>query len=283
MMKHQLAMAAMVLLAPVAAGAGCVLAHPPDMILGPYTGATATSGASNTTVSCSRNSKDYDLSLDEGHGVGATTSNRKLTGPASATLAYGLFQDAARSRNWGNRGDSDTVSGSGSVATSVFTIYPRIAGGQLVAPGTYSDSITMGGQGIGTRNFNVTAVVQAGCQITATNIDFGIYTGAALDSVGTLSITCTRTTPYYVNLGDGMNRDGNYLPRAASASGDLLSYTMFQDAARSHRWGNTYNFDGVAGTGTGALQSLTVYGRVLADQTAAPGVYTDTVIATITY
>ena len=282
-MKQQLAIAALLLLAPVAAQAGCVLAHPPDMNLGTYTGSTSTSGASNMTVSCSRNSKDYDVSLDAGHGSGAATSNRKLTGPASATLAYGLFQDAARAQNWGDHVGSDTAPGQGSVSTRVFTVYARIVGGQLVAPGTYSDSITAGSPAIGTRNFNVVAVVQASCQISATNIDFGVYTGTALVSVGTLSITCTRSTPYYVNLGDGMNRDGNYLPRAASPAGDLLSYTMFMDAARSHRWGNTYNFDGVAGTGSGALQSLTIYGRVLAAQPATPGIYTDTVIATITY
>jgi spore coat protein U-like protein len=77
--------------------------------------------------------------------------------------------------------------------------------------------------------------------------------------------------------------DGNFLPRAGGSGGALLRYTMFTDAARSNRWGNTYNFDGVAGTGSGAAQSLTVYGRVFANQFVAPGLYTDTIIATVTY
>jgi spore coat protein U-like protein len=58
---------------------------------------------------------------------------------------------------------------------------------------------------------------------------------------------------------------------------------MFHDAARSSRWGNTYNLDGVAGTGSGSAQTLNVYGRVAAGQLVTPGTYTDTVIATITY
>ena len=277
-MKHGLATAALLLLAPVVAHATCSLAQPPTVNLGTYTGATSTSGATNITVTCPQFSGDYSISLNAGTGSGATTSNRKLTGPASATLAYGLFQDAAHSQNWGNVVGVDTASGSGSVPNRVFTIYPRIAGGQLVTPGTYNDTISTG-----TRNFNLVAVVQAACQITATNIDFGIYSSETLDSAGTLSITCTRTTPYYVNLGNGMHADSSFLPQSASPSGDLLSYTLFQDASRSRRWGNTYNLDGVAGTGSGALQFLTIYGRVFAAQVASPGTYTDTVIATITY
>jgi spore coat protein U-like protein len=39
----------------------------------------------------------------------------------------------------------------------------------------------------------------------------------------------------------------------------------------------------VAGARNGAVQALTVYGQTPAGQYLAPGSYTDTVIATITY
>jgi spore coat protein U-like protein len=266
------------LLAPVSAQAACTLAQPPNMNLGTYTGAVSTAGSTSIRVNCTAGSSNYTIGLNAGTGAGATTSTRKMTGPASATLNYGLFRDAAHAQNWGNVVGVDTASGSGSTSVRNFTIYPQTLAGQLVAPGTYVDTIATG-----TRSFTVTAVVNPLCQITATNLAFGSYTGDVLDAVSALTITCTKTTPYYVNLDDGQHRDGSYLPRAIGPGGVLLSYTMFHDAARSSRWGNTYNLDGVAGTGSGSAQTLNVYGRVAAGQYVTPGTYTDTVIATITY
>ena len=277
-MKKNLLSAALVLLAPVSAQAICKLEQPPDMNLGAYTGAVSTAGSTNITVTCKGNSANYTIGLNAGTGAGATTSTRKMTGPAAATLNYGLFRDAAHAQNWGNTVNVDTASGSGSTSVRNFTIYPQISAGQLVAPGTYVDTIATD-----SRSFTVTAVVQPQCQITASNLAFGSYTGEVLYAVSALTVTCTKTTPYYVNLDDGQHRDGSFLPRAIGPGGVLLSYTMFQDAARSSRWGTTYNLDGVAGTGSGSAQSLTVYGRVAAGQFVTPGTYTDTVIATITY
>ena len=277
-MKNNLASAALVLLAPVSAQAACTLAQPPNMNLGTYTGAVSSAGSTNITVSCKGNSEDYTIGLNAGTGAGATTSTRKMTGPASATLNYGLFRDAAHAQNWGNVVGVDTASGSGKTKDRNFTIYPQVSAGQLVAPGTYVDTIATG-----TRSFTVTAVVHPLCQITATNLAFGAYTGGVLDAVSTLTVTCTKTTTYYVNLSDGQQPDGSFLPRAIGPGGGLLSYTMFYDAARNSRWGNTYDVDGVAGTGSGSAQTLNVYGRVTAGQFVTPGTYTDTVIATITY
>jgi spore coat protein U-like protein len=277
-MKKNLASAVLVLLAPIGAQAACTLAQPPDMNLGTYTGTVSTAGSTSMRVNCKGNSSNYTISLDAGTGTGATTSTRKMTGPASATLNYGLFRDAAHAQNWGNVVGVDTPSGSGRTSASNFTIYPQISAGQLVAPGTYVDSISTS-----SRSFDVMAIVHPMCQITATNLAFGTYSGTGLDADSTLTVTCTKTTPYYVNLSDGQQPDGSYLPRAIGPSGVMLSYTLFRDAARGSRWGNTYNLDGVAGTGSGSAQALTVYGRVAAGQFVTPGAYTDTVIATITY
>jgi spore coat protein U-like protein len=48
-------------------------------------------------------------------------------------------------------------------------------------------------------------------------------------------------------------------------------------------WGNTVGTDTVAATGSGAAQSYTVYGRITAQTTPAPGTYTDTITVTVTY
>jgi spore coat protein U-like protein len=39
----------------------------------------------------------------------------------------------------------------------------------------------------------------------------------------------------------------------------------------------------VSGTGNGAGQTITIFGRVPAQTTPAPGTYTDTVTVTVTY
>jgi spore coat protein U-like protein len=58
---------------------------------------------------------------------------------------------------------------------------------------------------------------------------------------------------------------------------------LYSNAGRTTVWGNTVGTDTVAGTGTGATQSLTVYGRVPVQSTPGAGTYTDTVITTVTY
>ncbi|OYR19401.1 spore Coat Protein U domain protein [Brucella thiophenivorans] len=65
--------------------------------------------------------------------------------------------------------------------------------------------------------------------------------------------------------------------------GATITYSLYRNAARDTVWGDTTGTNTLAGTGTGAAQQLTVYGRVPPQNTPAPGTYTDTVTATITY
>ncbi len=67
------------------------------------------------------------------------------------------------------------------------------------------------------------------------------------------------------------------------AGGATIGYTLYRDAARTQLWGTTTGADTFAGTGAGVAQSVTVYGRVPAQATPAPGVYADTVNVTVTY
>ena len=134
-----------------------------------------------------------------------------------------------------------------------------------------------------TSQMTVTATVQASCMVTATNLVFGIYTGVQNDNTATLTVTCSTSTPYYVNLGNGLHQDGSYYPRMIGPGGIMLGYRLYQNAARSIEWRSTYNYDGQAGTGTGGAQTLTVYGRLLAAQYGTPGAYADTITATVTY
>jgi spore coat protein U-like protein len=96
-------------------------------------------------------------------------------------------------------------------------------------------------------------------------------------------VTCTNSTPYEVGLDAGTGTGATIAARKMTASGATINYTMYQDPARSILWGNTVGTDAVSGTGNGSAQALTVYGRVPAQSTPAPGAYSDTINVTVTF
>ena len=110
------------------------------MGFGTYTGLAATS-TSSVSVTCT-NTTAYNVALNAGTSSGATVTTRKMTGPSSATLNYSLYQDSARSVNWGVTTGTDTVTGTGNGSAQALTVYGAIPAGQYVAPGAYSDTIT---------------------------------------------------------------------------------------------------------------------------------------------
>jgi spore coat protein U-like protein len=125
--------------------------------------------------------------------------------------------------------------------------------------------------------------VQSTCIIAATPLTFGTYTGAVSNSTSTVTVTCTNTTPYTVGLNPGSASGATVTTRQMTGPGSaLLNYALFSDSLRSVNWGNTTG-SWVSGTGSGAAQALTVYGQVAAGQYVAPGAYTDTITATVTY
>jgi len=134
-----------------------------------------------------------------------------------------------------------------------------------------------------TSTFQVTATVANSCTVTATSLAFGNYTLAQLDGTPTITATCTNGTTYTIGLDAGTFSGATTSTRrmtGPSAAG--LSYSLFSDSGRTTNWGNATG-SWVSGTGTGAAQVLTVYGRIPANQTALIGSYTDTVTVTVTF
>jgi spore coat protein U-like protein len=135
-----------------------------------------------------------------------------------------------------------------------------------------------------TTTFSVTATVQATCLVSATPMAFGTYTGAGATSTSAVSVTCTNTTPYNVGLSAGSATGATVTTRSMTGPGAaLLGYALFSDAARTVNWGQTIGTDTVTGTGNGLAQAITVYGQAAGSQYVAPGAYTDTITATVTY
>jgi len=135
-----------------------------------------------------------------------------------------------------------------------------------------------------TATIAVSATITSLCTITALPLAFGAYTYALVAAQTTLTVTCTAASPYNVGLNLGLGTGATIaLRQMTSLTSTLLGYNLYQDAGHATVWGPTIGTNTETGTGTGLVQTLTVYGQIAAAEYSAPGVYTDTVTATITY
>jgi spore coat protein U-like protein len=137
-----------------------------------------------------------------------------------------------------------------------------------------------------TANFDVTMTIVADCTIAASGINFGQSQGVlatAVSATSNISVTCTNTTPYNVGLnagtGAGSNGTTRYMSGSGANPGGIL-FNLYQSAGATP-WGNSQGSDTMAGTGTGAVQTLTVYGEIPAQATPAPDAYKSTITATV--
>lgn len=138
-----------------------------------------------------------------------------------------------------------------------------------------------------TATFNVTAQIVSDCSIvSAPNLDFGTIgvQNVAYYGTATLAVVCTPGTAYTVALDAGSVSGSTVSVRNLSGPGGNMTYSLYRDSGYTQIWGNTAGTDTAGGTGTGSNQNYTIYGRIFAMQTTkAPGTYTSTVTATITY
>lgn len=160
--------------------------------------------------------------------------------------------------------------------------------GILGSTGTFAD--------VDTENLQVSASVTATCTIATAPVAFGEYDPTSetdLDSSGSVTVLCTNGTPGYITLGEGSNPDGAStadLPLRQMAGGAAgagrLAYQLYSEATYTDVWGNT-STTGVEHEGDGAEETLTVYGRIPAEQNVIAGsgatAYADTVVATVTF
>ncbi|MES2057741.1 MAG: spore coat U domain-containing protein [Pseudomonadota bacterium] len=149
-----------------------------------------------------------------------------------------------------------------------------------------------------TGNGTVTANVQAACNLVSTpTVPFGTVSSvgplaADIPATGTITVACSNGASYTVYIGDGANRVGvgTGLRQMANGAG-RLAYQLYKEVAHTNIWDATGGTaaiggaGGVNGTGSGANQTLTVFGLIPAG-TVVPsvtGAYTDSVVVTVTY
>ncbi|MDR6937266.1 MULTISPECIES: spore coat U domain-containing protein [unclassified Luteibacter] len=141
-----------------------------------------------------------------------------------------------------------------------------------------------------TTTFNVRITITAACDISTTaptDVNFGTQPSTAtnVDNQGALNVNCTPSAPYTIALDNGQNGT-SATTRAMTNGTALVPYQLYRNPSRGAAdiWGSTTGTGGnvFAGSGTGTVQNIPVYGRVPSTNFPA-GAYTDVITATITY
>jgi spore coat protein U-like protein len=141
--------------------------------------------------------------------------------------------------------------------------------------------------------------VAADCSISTAGVAFGTYDPTVAtpnDSTGDLMVVCSHVSgggervSYTVALSTGSS--GSYAQRLLLAGTGTLAYNLFDSATRTQIWGNGLGGTSLAsgsltvGPGVGndvREASHPIYGRIPAQQSAAIGDYTDTIVVTLTF
>ena len=106
------------------------------------TATTPLDGTTTLSVLCTVGSS-FTVGLSPGTASGATVTTRSMTSGAN-TLGYALYQEAARTNNWGNTPGTDTpLATTAPILPSTLTVYGRIPAGQNVPAASYADTITV--------------------------------------------------------------------------------------------------------------------------------------------
>ncbi|MBN3741889.1 MULTISPECIES: spore coat U domain-containing protein [Burkholderia] len=245
------------------------------------------------------------------------TSPRSLVNGTNA-MQYDLYLDAAHSVAWGSVYSGTTPASVtlvkpalGTSASATVTVYGQITANQPTVPtagnSTTTYSQTFGGNTTsinagfyllgaptcasltasnGTFPFSATANVINDCNISATNVNFGTASvlSGALAATGSITAQCTNGDAWKIALNGGGSGNVTARQMQRSGGGGAINYGLYTDAAHSVTWGDdTGGSATVTGVGTGTSQAVTVYGAVPAQTTPAPGNYSDTITATISF
>ncbi|EFB5232197.1 spore coat U domain-containing protein [Escherichia coli] len=112
-------------------------------------------------------------------------------------------------------------------------------------------------------NMQVTLEVLKSCSFTADKMDFGQHKsdeGKDIETSSNLNVVCTKNTPYSITTA---NSDLSMQP--TKGDGEKVNFALYSDKNNSTPLNNT---TALSGTGTGAVQTLTIWGKVPATELA---------------
>jgi spore coat protein U-like protein len=142
-----------------------------------------------------------------------------------------------------------------------------------------------------TTTFQVTATVQSTCSATAGTLAFPAYTPGGGTQIGnsTISVKCTKNTPFTVALNAGSTTGDAYAQRLMASGANTLQYNLYTTAGLATVFGDgTASTLTVAGTGLGVATAVgvQVFGQLpdnATNQAAVAGAYSDTITVTVSY
>src|SRR5690606_24826228 len=129
--------------------------------------------------------------------------------------------------------------------------------------------------------FDVRIIIENSCVVDAgqtTDMDFGTkqLLNSNFDEQSAIGVTCTTDLPYTIALSEGENATSGTSTRRMTNGSAFVAYDLYQDFSGGAHWGDDVG-DTVGATGTGAVQTHTVYGRVASQTTPPAGTYEDTI------
>jgi spore coat protein U-like protein len=142
-----------------------------------------------------------------------------------------------------------------------------------------------------TTTFAVTATLQATCSATATALAFPAYTpgGGNVAGTNTISVKCTKNSPYTISLNAGATTGGTVAQRLMASGANTLQYNLYTTVAHAVVFGDgsgsSQTVSGI-GSGVATANAVTVFGQLLdnaTNQAAIPANYTDTITVTVSY
>jgi spore coat protein U-like protein len=246
----------------------------------------------------------FCVSIDGGTASDATS--RFMTSGTSL-LRFQLYTDAARTVPWGSwapnlygGGFQWDVLTTRQVGTFTVPVFGRILPNQQTVPqGTYLSGLTatatyesnaiincpFSGAGTTSNSFSAAARVQTTCTVSASNLSFGTlgHLTGNVDAISDITAQCANGAPYTVGLSAGNGPGATVAVRQMTRGAKTLNYSLYQDSSRTRVWGETIGTDTVTGIGNGTAQSYTVYGRIPPQTIPGPGLYTDTIVVTVTF
>ena len=155
----------------------------------------------------------------------------------------------------------------------------------LVALCTFAAFTSPARAGTSTANLSVSVTIDATCSLTTTPLAFASYSpldATAESGTGAVALTCTTGTTATIALDAGAHAVGAQRKMQSGASG-TINYNLYQDAVHSAVWSTGANVLSTTAAPDTTPRTYTVYGLIPAQQSAASGTYTDTVVATVNF
>ncbi|MDN3646901.1 spore coat U domain-containing protein [Pontixanthobacter aestiaquae] len=168
-------------------------------------------------------------------------------------------------------------------------MHARFASIRLITIGFASlSAVTPAWAQSATEPMDIEATVVAGCQISATTMNFGSLFGLTgrPTTTSTISLLCSPNTDYAISIDAGLYPSGARNRRMYNPSTNrYMRYNIYRNANFTGIWDTRNNRKVSGNSGATGVANHTAYGQIrnLAPADAGAGVFADTVTVTIEF